>query len=621
MIFSAEILKCNSISQNKRLYSGNTIKESFNTKALIESVDIDTIRNNRSMNISDKLQAIISGFKGEITTSLYNTSNRIDNEFKHNNEYIFIKDPSTEYKVDRILYSQDISNIDLTDTFPYGLNTKGNISFDAPTYIITIKNLIDNFIKFIEDINKASLFGDSKVLKVITDYTNTTNNLNSQFDESINYNTDYSEDNRTVFSTEEIEKRKLFDSTSYSKKINNCSSYIVRCLDDLASRIQEIPEINLSDNISSEIRSNVDSIANQFINSIYKYMSLLKNYCYNYGFEMEANCNENVRIIHTICEDDNNDLDANKITSNSSENLDENLLYTSLYSAFEEAYNAAVELDLLTESAGLIILQEAGKLNLMQYVTKVMEGIKKAWEKFKAKITDLKKKSAKKYIARLTKDAATLPDDLQFQVKNFPIVDTNKLNLVKVIPFNYEAMKDDLKSSDAFTSKYYQNIPKTEGEGFKASLEKFFITNTTDLKITKEVLMKTIVPLLDPNNSFTEEAMKADIETINKSAEAISRLGSQTGQQGQAPTPIETKTTEESAIIVEADNDKPQIVDDPNRTASADNASIAKDVQVYLTACADIVSAKMKVIRDSQILAYRVLVHAFTPAKKKEEKK
>ena len=346
-------------------------------------------------------------------------------------------------------------------------------------------------------------------------------------------------------------------------------------------------------------------------------------YSLNYIKAAEIIVDQNVGIINYIYAGRSNTIDANKVDTEYE--LDESALFESLLFAYKEACEGYDELDSIVESVGLIAIQEAGKLNLMQYVRKVVDSIAKVWKSFKEKMQDLRKKAAEKFTSKFKKSAENLPNDLKFEVQNVPELEPTRFNMVKVIPFNYEGMKQGLRSQDDFMKTYYNSVDRKDGESIKASLERYLTKSVSNIKVTKDYILNTVIPILETSDNTVENSVKEDIEIINKSMDAISRLNSNPNDN-TAPEAIDTTTPEvtpnnasytfTSGSVIKEDDVK--FVDDPDRTAVSDKNSTLKDVSVYLTVSASIISTKLKLIRKKEITAFRILAHAFAPPKKKE---
>ena len=123
-----------------------------------------------------------------------------------------------------------------------------------------------------------------------------------------------------------------------------------------------------------------------------------------------------------------------------------------LFLAEQELYTNLIDygFGIFTESVGLISITEAVKGTILNYINKIIKGIQNAWNKFKAIFN---KKEDKDYLANLKEKIQKGPEP-KFTVTNYPNYDIQKLNDIKLIPFNYEEMKDDLDNKSDFLKKY-----------------------------------------------------------------------------------------------------------------------------------------------------------------------
>lgn len=426
----------------------------------------------------------------------------------------------------------------------------------------------------------------------------------------------------------------FFDTLNYSKILINNSRYITDYLNNLATSLRDLHVIHFSENTSAVIVSKIMSVISYKIKLIAKILDEFKDYTESYICSVLEIIKQNDAIFNYLYNYNNDDrrdiIDAN--IADPSDTVEESLLFNSLYTAYKEACYNTEQLDLLSESVGLIALDEAGDANIMKYINKVTTSISKAWESFKTKMEDLRKKAVSKFTNKFKQNAEELPDDLQFEVQNMPELDETKFNLIKVIPFNYEEMKDNLKSSDAFIAKYYPNLNRNEGESLKASIEQFLTRGTNNIKITKDYILNSVIPILEKSDSVIEESVKSDVTIMNASTKAISSLHNKNTINTTTTTTTTTNnatnvnnvapqnsSADVYAILGEADKEGVKIVDDPNRTATADKRSVLKDVSVYLTVSSTVLSAKMKLIRQKELTAFRILAHAFAPVRKKKE--
>jgi hypothetical protein len=106
-----------------------------------------------------------------------------------------------------------------------------------------------------------------------------------------------------------------------------------------------------------------------------------------------------------------------------------------------------------------------------------------------------------------------------------------------------------------------------------------------------------------------------DLKTVNGSSQNIERLV-------QSVTPAET--TQESVLFLESylneDGDSVKFKDDENKPINSGEAKsdIVKDVTTYMKVSTDILSAKMKVLRNIYACFMKSIKHCISPQKEED---
>jgi hypothetical protein len=266
----------------------------------------------------------------------------------------------------------------------------------------------------------------------------------------------------------------------------------------------------------------------------------------------------------------------------------------------------------LNESTGLISISEGVKETIMKYINRIIEAIQKAWDRFKELCERGKDKVYLKSIAKKLEDPK--PD---FTKDNYmTIKDPFKLDNIKVIPFDYESMKVDLESKEAFIKKYYSDFA-ADGTNLKENIEKACVTRSTK-QITAEILKEDFKFLTEEFPSKMSSIEK-DLKTVNTSAQNISRIVS---------TITPAQTTSEATLIFESmysileDGEFHDGEGGPNKSGEDSkkaNSTITSHVTNYVSATTDIITAKMKIYKDIYNDKMKVIKHYIKPDK--EEKK
>lgn len=296
-------------------------------------------------------------------------------------------------------------------------------------------------------------------------------------------------------------------------------------------------------------------------------------------------------------------------------------LYNEIFLAESELFGSMVSFgsDIVNESGALISINEGVKETLNKYIEKVTAAIQKAWEKFKELVVDTKDDA---WLKLFQKKITT--GEPSFTINNFPQYDMNKLASYKLIPFDYEGMKESLTSKDEFISKYYGDL---SGDGsISEKLEKVVVKSRQDTKCTSE-LLKDIYKFCAADIKSEIGKIEIDLKTINNSNQNIERLlNSITTDQGvkEAVALYESYLLEDENNSQNKSSDKMSFTDDKSETNKSDNSAIIKSIQVYMSASTDILSAKMKILKDMKKEYMSILKHFVGPEKasdKDEEKK
>ena len=626
MIFSSDTIK--SAIKRRADYNSN------NTNIVREYVD-EPFEPFTSSAIEEgtwnaKLDSMISNYRDIIPGKLALMADNINKRFYCDYKQFF--DPGCIDKVNRAIINSSTFDLSKALDTIYLLHRK----YCPETYLINAKHQLMDIKKYIDTVNdllkldknaELELYIKSQYIVDNDDYI-----LNDEPDDFLE---EYHDSN--IISRASLMSMNIIESPNAARVLINNSAYITDYLNDLATSLRDLPSFNFSENHSALIRSKIISVVSYKIKLIDKILRKLSAYTDSYVLAMDYTTKQDIVIFNYLLNPDRKFVLDASIT-NPQDDIEETAFFNTLYSAYKEACENNAELNSLTESVGLMALDEASNANIMKYINKVTTGIAKAWNTFKAKMEDLRKKAVGKFTNKFKQNAENLPDDLQFEVQNMPELDESKFNLLKVIPFNYEEMKDNLKSSDTFIAKYYPGLNKNEGESLKESMERFLTKSKSNIKVTKDYILNTVIPILEKGNTVAEQSVETDVNTTNASTKAISLLSNNNNVSKISTTTSTTTTTNNTngggnatnvnasgdinAIIGEADGEGVKIVDDPNRTAAVDNRSILKDISVYLSVSSTVLSTKMKLIRQKELTAFRILAHAFAPPKKnKEEQK
>lgn len=282
-----------------------------------------------------------------------------------------------------------------------------------------------------------------------------------------------------------------------------------------------------------------------------------------------------------------------------------------LFLAEQELYTNLIDygFGIFTESVGLISITEAVKDTILTYINKVIKGIQNAWNKFKSIFN---KKEDRDYLANLKEKIQKGPEP-KFAVTNYPNYDIQKLNDIKLIPFNYEEMKDDLDNKSDFLKKYYPQVFRDEEKSFSQNIESYVTKIEDNHQISKDDLIDMVDYARDRKQDM--DTLEANLEIVNHSTRNIENIANSLSSQ---------ETTQEASFLfesylMEADEKRMEFKDDPDRQKAQDTGSFTKRISNYISICTDIITTKMKIIRRRYALSMRTLKHYMAPPK--EEKK
>lgn len=257
---------------------------------------------------------------------------------------------------------------------------------------------------------------------------------------------------------------------------------------------------------------------------------------------------------------------------------------------------------IVNESVGLISINEAVKDTIMTYLGKVTAAIQKAWERFKEIVTRAVDVTFLKSIYKKINEV----EDPGFTMIDYKTYNLDKLDTITLVPFNYEEMKQYLISQEIFLNKYYAEInSKSTGSTIAEQIENIVITSKGDIKCTKEILQK-MYKFVSVDFKSKVSKIEQDLKTVNSSNKAIEQI--------IQSMPSE-QVSKEAVLIYEnyiTEDDSVKFKDDEKKKSNTD---LVKNVTVYMKACTDILSGKMKVLKDAYAQDMKCIKHFIKPEK------
>ena len=261
------------------------------------------------------------------------------------------------------------------------------------------------------------------------------------------------------------------------------------------------------------------------------------------------------------------------------------------------------------ESSDLISLNESVKDVVMKYLEKISAAIQKAWDKFK-EIVNKAKDAA--YI-KMIKSKMENPKPA-FIIENYVEYNMNLLDSIRLIPFDYEQMKESLTSKKDFLSKYYSRVYRNPEESVLDNFNNVLISSVSDKECTPELLkqMYNFITVDFPNKIANIEN---DLKIVNNSNKTIERLISMI-----APSTVNNEMVSLfENYIIEADEKEPMKFRDTGENQGV-NSNLVKEVNVYVSSSVDILTNKMKVYRNIYAQYMKTIKHYIKPEKEPEKK-
>ena len=283
-----------------------------------------------------------------------------------------------------------------------------------------------------------------------------------------------------------------------------------------------------------------------------------------------------------------------------------------LFLAEQDLYNSMIVsgCGIQNESVGLVSITEGVKETILSYIGKVTASLQKAWNSFKS---IFEKEGDKNYLSGLQKKIEEGPEP-KFTITNFPTYDIEKLKAIKVIPFDYETMKEDLDSKSEFLQKNYGQIYRDTEKSFSQNIEDYVTTYEDSHEVTKDDLINMLRFSRDYKKET--ETLQDNLNVINTANNSIENIAKS--------LPTETATSEAvilfESYLTEEENRKMEFKDDPDREKVGSSGSFVKRVSTYVSVSTDIVSTKMKIIRRKYALSMRTLKHYMKPPKEDQNR-
>ena len=323
-----------------------------------------------------------------------------------------------------------------------------------------------------------------------------------------------------------------------------------------------------------------------------------------------------------------------------------------IFLAEQSLFEDIVDLDIkiTNENTGIISIEEGIKDTLLKYLTKIKNAVQKVWERFKNALTDA---IDGKYL-NMIKDRVKNFDP-NCEISNFPEIDYNTLNSIKIKDFDYNTMRDHLDSVDHYIdTEYSGTLPKTGDQTIEERLEAKCVKMITIECHNKELL--DIYKYVSTDFKDDIKILEGDIKNINDSQQNIVDLAN-SGIDNVEVNNKPVKTQESAIIEANISHDPSSVQGNPagsmmkggsnnannntqqqatttkvgttNNQNDPDNTNpnykqlnpaeteeekqkrdqVLKQVQVYMSASCSLLSAKLKICRNKYKKYMKVLKH------------
>ena len=303
--------------------------------------------------------------------------------------------------------------------------------------------------------------------------------------------------------------------------------------------------------------------------------------------------------------------------------LAEQELYDNLISLGASIYN---------ESSGLIVIQEDYKDTINKYIDKIILGIQKAWDNFKNKVVEF---AVQPIIDRIKDKIGTYKDG-SVTANYWHKYDMSAFDNVKLASFDFDKMKQ-FENKTSYYKSAYSNVFTDENKSLKENIIDKVIDTEDEHIVSTEDINKLFEFVTNGFKNKTT-ALENDLKTFNGSVNTIKTAANVT-TPGETTATVDQETTvntkesmdmliglyESYNVLLEEgpeDNNTKHQTATNNDKSGGDNKEQRdniKRITWYLSGNTEVVSAKMKILRQRYLDAINILKIAFP--KEKEENK
>lgn len=330
---------------------------------------------------------------------------------------------------------------------------------------------------------------------------------------------------------------------------------------------------------------------------------------------------------------------------------DDIMLEYDLFLAEQELYENLISLggQVYHENCGLILIKEDYDNKVNTYIEKVVGGLQKAWNNFKTKVVDA---NIKPYLNSI-KDKYTKwsSENHEIIVENWHSYNWATFDTINTVPYDIEKLNAAQNKEEYYSNVYgsfytdkdkslkdniINKVMNTEpkhiinsqdvNQAFTFCTQEFFNkvnklqNNIKDFNSQIVVLKQSINVTSSGEQQSTTYQLKAPAQNNNQAA-----ANNNGGQQATGESVNMTLLSLYESVLMEADEDNNKAMKVVSNTNSDNDGSQTgqnnniKKMTMYITGNIDVMSAKMKILRNALFDCVASILKQALPPKKDEE--
>ena len=257
--------------------------------------------------------------------------------------------------------------------------------------------------------------------------------------------------------------------------------------------------------------------------------------------------------------------------------------YENMFALFE------AEQELISNLLNPNIITEGFNDKVTSYVNKVLQSTQKSWDRFNKKVATEKDK---KFLDSNQK-LLTSNNIRTFNAYDYTSYDLTLFNKLKVVPFNYDNMKDNLASREKFLSAYYAGIIDPDTKSVKKFIQEKIESKRFTLKCTA-TNVNSFYRFCKEGFFTTKKYIENDLSKLNNTANNINNdINTIVSSQQEAKAFLESMIFEAPVMGVNFDKKNQQ---DSNMSTDKSGNTYFKALVLYMKISTEIISTKMKML-------------------------